>query len=305
MANLGVIAAHCPRGLTTCIWRNAVDRYIHAKKNGKPGGAVISAPNTATDNNVAAKFGGARAATVTNWYAGKSYGFVRLDTGKEEGKTVFFHHSVVVDRSLPLSVGVKVIVQVGAGRNGRPACSSVEAAVDYSAVTVNETGQFSLDQNTISVPCFSMNQPFASLVAHGFKTLETRNSTVLADLAGKWVALHVGQRTYPDGGMHKKIMRRNVPDAGHNSLSEADINRLTSLPVGYRRGHVVALLEIGETQLLETTALRAASEIELRAVATATDMGKYLTKIKSASWLVSSSFECLIMCFRRTTYFWF
>ena len=32
---------------------------------------------------------------------------------------------------------------------------------------------------------------------------------VFAGLEGKWVCLHVGQRTYPDGGKHREIMRRD------------------------------------------------------------------------------------------------
>jgi magnesium-dependent phosphatase 1 len=50
-----------------------------------------------------------------------------------------------------------------------------------------------MDAPGLRIDCFSMNQPFAGLVAHGFKRLETRNSTVFQKLAGKWVCLHVGQ----------------------------------------------------------------------------------------------------------------
>ena len=90
---------------------------------------------------------------------------------------------------------------------------------------------------------FSMNMPFAALVAHGYKTIEvrvrvrlglglglrvtltlaltlaltlpvtltrtkSRNGTMFTELAGETVLLHVGQRTYPDGGKHVEIMVR-------------------------------------------------------------------------------------------------
>ena len=55
--------------------------------------------------------------------------------------------------------------------------------------------------------------------------------------SGERVLLHVGKRTYPDGGKHLDILRR----AG---VSEADVARLTQLPAGFNRGQVVAILEV-------------------------------------------------------------
>ena len=284
VAALGAMAAHCPIGMSRSVWNNAVSEYIQAKMDGKRVGKVINAPKSATANNVAKKYGGPRPATITSWKQEKSFGFARLDSGEQEGKQIFFHKSAVKNGFL-IEEGVKVIVEVGPGRNGQPACASVDSAIDYSSsVSSPDAPSQQLSSNKISLPCFSMNQPFASLVAHGFKTLETRNSTVFSGLAGKRVALHVGKRTYPDGGMHRIIMRRNVPSAEHNSLKEDEIDNLTSLPLGFRRGHIVAILEIGETHLLEED-LRRAPDVELRAVATAEAMGRYLTKVKSATWL--------------------
>jgi hypothetical protein len=51
--------------------------------------------------------------------------------------------------------------------------------------------------------------PNPDQVAHGYKTIESRNGTMFAELAGQTVILHVGQRTYPDGGKHVEIMRDN------------------------------------------------------------------------------------------------
>jgi hypothetical protein len=43
------------------------------------------------------------------------------------------------------------------------------------------------------------------------------------------VSLHVGQRTYPDGDMHKEIMRRPG-----GAKSEEELQRLVNLPPGVR-----------------------------------------------------------------------
>ena len=83
-----------------------------------------------------------------------------------------------------------------------------------------------------------MNMPFAGLLAHGTKTIESRNHTMFAGTAGTYALLHVGQRTYPDGGKHRAILSRT-------GLSESEIDRLTQLPDGFGRGNVVAILELG------------------------------------------------------------
>ena len=67
--------------------------------------------------------------------------------------------------------------------------------------------------------------------------------------------------------------------------------RLASLPEGYSRGYVIAILELGETRLIENSRFREAPDIELGAVATGETMGKYLTAVKSASWLKAPGYE--------------
>ena len=75
---------------------------------------------------------------------------------------------------------------------------------------------------------FSMNMPFASLLAHGVKTLESRNGTMFFNgcQPGEQVLLHVGQRTYPDGGVHREVLTEMGMDA-------VQVEALTFLPDGY------------------------------------------------------------------------
>jgi hypothetical protein len=123
-----------------------------------------------------------------------------------------------------------------------------------------------------------MNQPFASLVAHGVKTLETRNHTMFVPYEGQDVLLHVGRRTYPDGGVHRKILAR----AGRD---EAEIDRITSLPAGFTRGQAVAVVRVGKTELIADGRDRCAPDVEAGACATGAAMGRYVTTITDARWL--------------------
>ena len=66
---------------------------------------------------------------------------------------------------------------------------------------------------------------------------------------GTQMVLHVGQRTYPDGGKHRELMRRHG-DGDGATMSDAEIARLTSLPPQFARGNLVALVTLGETVLL-------------------------------------------------------
>ena len=76
---------------------------------------------------------------------------------------------------------------------------------------------------------FSINQPFASLLAYGVKQLETRNGTMFSSNVkpGDKMLLHVGQRQYADGGEHRVILA----EAGY---SPAEIEKYTSLPPGFK-----------------------------------------------------------------------
>jgi hypothetical protein len=128
--------------------------------------------------------------------------------------------------------------------------------------------------------CFSMNMPFAGLLAHGVKTLESRNGTMFTSMAkkGERVLLHVGQRQYPDGGEHRVILRER-------GLSEKEINRVTNLPKGFRKGQAIAVVEIGETFVPENEAARSTAEIEQGVVARGAVMGRRITKVASVQWL--------------------
>ncbi|KAH8057797.1 hypothetical protein JL722_6336 [Aureococcus anophagefferens] len=249
---LGVMSAHTPGGLDAALFDHALAAYAERRDAGRDVGVIVDRPAGA----------GRAAATIKSWRPEKGFGFC---TVPGEAKDVFFHRSSVSGSVDALRAGAEVTVTVGRDGRGRKQCDSVALAGAE-------------DADVVRLPCFSMNMPFAGLVAHGYKTLETRNHTMFVPLEGQTVALHVGRRTYPDGGAHRDIMARD-------GLSEADIDRLTTLPDGAARGTIVALVDVGETVLVDDVAERSLLAVETGAVATGAAMGRYLTTMKNARFL--------------------
>ena len=70
--------------------------------------------------------------------------------------------------------------------------------------------------------------------------------------------LHVGRRDYPGADNHKEILERN--------RSNDNVDRLAQLPGGFRRGMLVAIVELGETY---ETALRERQDVSFEGRAAA------------------------------------
>ena len=259
VAAMGVCSAHCPDGITTEVWTNALAEFSRLKEAGESMGRVVDAPGRVPE----ALPEGLVAASIKMFRDEKNFGFVRVDGVKGD---VFFHGSSVAS-NVALAPGMKVQVRIGVDRRGRRQCDSVEA-VDGGGDTLDE----------IERPVFSMNMPFAGLVAHGVKTLETRNHTMFVPYEGQEVLLHVGRRTYPDGGIHREILARDGRD-------DSEIDRVTSLPPGFSRGQAVAVVRIGKTELISDERDRCAPDVEAGACATGQAMGRYVTTISEARWL--------------------
>ena len=106
--------------------------------------------------------------------------------------------------------------------------------------------------------------------------------------SGSVALLHVGMRTYPDGGKHKDILRKGAPGEGEGlgvrPLDDEEITRLTALPAGLSRGNAVAILELGETRLADLEE-RETDKVQRAVCAYGGDMGRYLTYVKRSAWL--------------------
>ena len=266
VAELGVLAVHCPRGLESInIFTNALEHYKNWDRNP---GTIVEADGTisvlqspASDVESTRQYG-----SIKMINEGKRYGFIRYRDGNS--RDIFFHfrNLEVLDPS-SMQEGQEVsFIATADPMNGKKMATnvSIEASVDHS--------------KKVELKCFSMNQPFAALLANGYKDLETRNGTMFEKYApGTMMLLHVGQRKYPDSDKHIEVMKGG-------GLSIDEIEALKTMPDGFGKGQIVAILELGRT--IETTlSERSNPEFERRVAAFGTDSGRLATEIRRVAYL--------------------
>ena len=259
VASLGVLSAHCPDGLTTAVWHSAVSTYAELASAGKPRGLVLRPDGSwvAGAAEAAGAEGGANAASsslgtprarVAKYLEEKGFGFVEiLAEGDLKGQQVFFHRSKLSGSGAGFGrlAGAAASVSVARDRRGRLECS----AVDLEGREGNGGGGGGRGEaavNGVTLPCFSMNMPFAGLLARGIKTIESRNHTMFEGTDGSLALLHVGMRT-SRRGQAQGHLRRGDPEGevAGAPLDKGAIDTLTQLPDGLSRGSIVAILELG------------------------------------------------------------
>ena len=242
VSKLGVLSAYCPDGLTTDIWRRSLEEYSRRAAANLPTGIVLrpsgggggggDVPSTAVP------------ARIVKFLDAKGFGFVQI-RGESSLDQVFFHQSKLGEAlrskldgapSGDGMVGLDVTVTIARDRRGRLECTSVRLSGGGSTDDSLADG--------VMLRCFSMNMPFAGLLARGVKSIESRNGTMFEGVGeGSIALLHVGKRTYPDGGKHRQILGRGISGEAAidgKPLDEAEIDELTSLPRGFERGQVSA-----------------------------------------------------------------
>jgi magnesium-dependent phosphatase 1 len=257
---MGVLSAHCPGGLHEFdIFEAAMQRFQEWDR----------APNTIVEwdgsvKKVAELPSGRQEGVVKTVNHEKGYGFIRYDS--KNSKEVFFHSNNLPD-GVTLEQGDEVSFSVE--RNSK---SGKLYATDIA------TSKSADNQDTIEMRVFSMNLPFAALLANGYKDLESRNGTMFVPYPeGTQMLLHVGQRIYPDGNKHLEIMKSG-------GLNDQEIQELKSLPKGFSKGAAVAILELGKTY--ETTVEeRSDPETQRRIAAFGADSGLMATEIKKVAYL--------------------
>ena len=119
-------------------------------------------------------------ATVAKYLPGKNFGFVEVAGGAnaKAARQVFFHRSKLSGmREGELIAGARVEVRVRKDTQGRMECTMVRAAAGGQEQRGGGGGD-EVVENGVTLPCFSMNMPFAGLLAHGIKTIESRNHTM-------------------------------------------------------------------------------------------------------------------------------
>lgn len=280
VAAMGVFCIHCPDGLQTKdVFERALDLY--QTKWDKTPNTIVEA-NGEMKINVPRQYERSPFTSSSKKYEGiiklikrdKSFGFIkfRTDYGKQETKDVFFHFNNLIVDAYNLEEGDKVSFQIRKDNKNK----NKDMAVNVDLVDGGDEDE----SKKVQFRCFSMNNPFAALLANGYKTLETRNGTMFTEHSeGTQMLLHVGQRTYPDGGKHLDIMKAAQP-----GISDDEIQDLKTLPKGFSKGNIVAIVELGKTY--ETTiAERSVPEFERKVVAYGSDSGRIVTEIKRVAYL--------------------
>ena len=293
IANLGCLTVHTPNGLQTVeLFDSALEQYHiwRTQHEALPGCIVevdgtLSLPSATSDDSTMSSSTEQRQVGVVKLMKDR-YGFITYRNGPIS-RDLFFPFNAVVGagerttllenrRLLEEGATVSFVKQRDPRNQGKWVATDV--AVEKAPSSTDETDGTSSNMDFVEFKCFSMNQPFAALLANGFKTLETRNGTMFERYApGTRVLLHVGQRVYPDGDRHLEILDR----AGKN---EAQISRLKQLPQGFGKGNIVAALELGKT-FLTTLEERSRPDHEEKVVAYGSDSGQYATEIVKVAYL--------------------
>jgi magnesium-dependent phosphatase 1 len=280
VAEMGVLSVHCPNGLKTVdLFHTALKRY--EEWNGSKG-AVVEWDGSLTYSKLCPPV----STPVTRHHGHvnfvnheKNFGFIRYrDT---RAKDVYFLLSSLSPKCGKMRQGDIVSFTVHIDRkNSKPIARDlmITSKEDTTSVSSNDSAASMTSSPMVTLRAFSMNMPFAALLANGYKTLETRNGTMFVPYPeGTQMLLHVGQRTYPDGDRHVEIMT-------DHGLSANDIDKLKELPKGFERGSIVAICELGRTMEM-TLEERSAPWIQRQVAAYGKDSGKMVTEIKSVQYL--------------------
>jgi len=268
---MGVLCCHCPDGLVSSdVFGTALDRFSTWDKTA---GCIVERDGSVT----AARGGGKKGASgertsgsVVRLMADRKFGFVP-GAGKNR-KDLFFHFNNLPDRGEAVAVGDRLSYVVSSN-GGKSSATEIQ----YVAGPRGTTPEAPVD--TVQMHVFSMNMPFAALLANEYKTLETRNGTMFTPYPpGTKFLLHVGKRTYPDGDRHIDVMKSD------GALSDADIASLKSLPDGFGRGAAVAICEIGST-VATTLEDRCDPNFQRSVGAFGADSGYMATEIRRAEFL--------------------
>jgi cold shock CspA family protein len=260
VSEMGVLSVHCPNGLhNEDVFTNALDKY---KEWDRSPNHIVELDGTVT--NTATIRTERISGSIKMVKLDKRFGFIQYKDGSV--RDIFFHFNSLPGKQCIVDEGDEVSFQIERDpKNGKLMATKITLGKGK-------------DENTVQMRCFSMNQPFAALLANGYKTLETRNGTMFTQYAeGTQMLLHVGHRIYPDGDKHIEVMKSG-------GLNEEEIEDLKNLPPGYGKGNAVVIVELGRTY--ETTVEeRSEPDFQRNAAAFGADSGKMVTEIKRVDYL--------------------
>lgn len=265
VASLGVLSVHTPNGIyEESLFHNALDHYREWSTHRSPG-TIIEWDNSITVGQTV-NANQRHKGNVKFVNREKRFGFIQHE---ERGKKDTFFHFNDLPSGAVVEEGDELEFTIAPARNGKLSASNIE---------VKGQSQSTSDSDLVEMRTFSMNLPFAALLANGYKTIETRNGTMFTPYPeGTKMLLHVGQRIYPDGDRHIEVMKSG-------GLNDEEITSLKSLPRGFTKGMAVAIVELGKTY--ETTlAQRCEPDYQRSVAAFGQDSGMLATEIKRVEYL--------------------
>lgn len=269
VSQLGVLSVHTPNGLyEEDIWQTAMNHYSSWSESKTPNTIVEWDGSITSNGQSTGKGGGAKkrlSGTIKMINEERRFGFIRY--GDRNTKDMFFHfNDLPANTEYGIQKGDKISFTVLRDpKKGKDAAKQIQ--IDSAS-----------EVDAVEMRVFSMNLPFAALLANEYKTLETRNGTMFTPYPeGTKMLLHVGQRIYPDGDRHIDVMKSG-------GLNDEEINQLKSLPNGFGKGQAVAIVELGKTY--ETTlAQRSDPDFQRKVGAFGEDSGMRATEIKRVEYL--------------------
>ena len=279
-SHLGVLCCHTPRGLTLDYFCKALQQYSNLKRDHAPGhwmGYILNAQNLGipeeyTMEDSAMVYDGRTLSGSIKFYSlQKRFGFV-VDT---ETNQEYFVHESKIPAGMQLQAGDTVSFKVNNGSGNRP------SAVIVAGTSSSDGGKSALTTcaaGTVSMKCFTMSQPFASLLLNGIKTVESRNGPMFADVpSGTQLLLHCGQRDWNDMESYKEIMAQN-------GFSQEKIEHFSRLPKGFHKGMIIGRVSIGRTWSASDRELRG-KDLQRRVLAPQAGIGRFCTEITQVEWL--------------------
>jgi len=204
----------------------------------------------------------------------KKFGFVKDD---DTGDEFFFHESKV-----PAGTRVQKgdVVSFEAILQGRPSAVILEQKRGTSSSSFAASASSSpTASSTTTMPCFTMSQPFASLLLNGYKIVESRNNPMFVDVQpGTQVLIHCGRKDWHDRESYKRIM------AEEYGLSDDEIENASRLPKGFSKGSILGVVTVGTTWKT-TDQERKGMALQKTVLAPYEGIGKFCTEIVDAKWL--------------------
>jgi magnesium-dependent phosphatase 1 len=164
--------------------------------------------------------------------------------------------------------------------------STTTVAPSTSAASTSSPSSSSpLASATITMPCFTMSQPFAALLLNGVKTVESRNNPMFQSIKpGTRLLLHVGKRDWHDVESFRDILAKDDDD--NKYLVKTVIDRVSRLPRGFRKGSIAGIITVGKTWQASDAERQHDATLQRKVLARGTDgIGRFCTEIAAAHWL--------------------